>query len=117
MGTTDQPHATDIAVPIELGPADWELVTRILGKEVPELEVWAFGSRAKRNAKAYSDLDLALITTVPLTLDQLARITDAFETSDLTIRVDVVDWASTSEAFRTIIHRDKVVLQKPLHFS
>ena len=73
--------------------------------------MWAFGSRAKRNAKPYSDLDLALITRQPLSLDQLASITDAFATSDLPIRVDLVDWASTSEAFRKLIEQDKVVVQ------
>jgi len=86
-------------------------VLRILREQVPGLEVWAFGSRARRAAKPYSDLDLALITRQPLTFEQLAAITDAFATSDLPIRVDVVDWASTSDAFRKIIERDRVVVQ------
>ncbi len=98
--------------PIEISPRDWADVLRILHEQVPTFEVWAFGSRAKRMAKPYSDLDLALITFQPLTLEQMAAITDAFATSDLPIRVDVVDWASTSEAFRKIIERDRVVLQK-----
>lgn len=84
---------------------------RILHEQVPNIEVWAFGSRAKRTAKPYSDLDLALITLQPLSLDQLAAITDAFATSDLPIRVDVVDWASTNEAFRKHIEQGKVVVQ------
>lgn len=97
--------------PIEINPSDWADVVRILREQVPGVEVWAFGSRARRTAKPYSDLDLALMTRQPLTLEQLASITDAFETSDLPIRVDVVDWASTSEAFRRIIERDRVVVQ------
>lgn len=98
--------------PIEISPHDWADVLRILREQVPAFEVWAFGSRARRTAKPYSDLDLALITRQPLTLEQMAAITDAFATSDLPIRVDVVDWASTSDAFRKIIERDRVVLQK-----
>lgn len=97
--------------PIDIAPRDWADVVRILHEQVPAIEVWAFGSRAKRTAKPYSDLDLALITRQPLSLEQLATITDAFATSDLPIRVDVVDWASTSEAFRKIIERDGVVVQ------
>jgi type I restriction enzyme S subunit len=54
---------------------------------------------------------LALITQQPLSLDQLAAITDAFATSDLPIRVDVVDWACTSDAFRKLIEQDRVVVQ------
>ena len=99
------------APPIEINPRDWVDVVRILHEQVPTTEVWAFGSRAKRNAKPYSDLDLALITRQPLSLDQLASITDAFATSDLPIRVDLVEWASSSEAFRALIEQDKVVVQ------
>lgn len=98
--------------PIEITPRDWNDVLRILRERVPGMEVWAFGSRARRTAKPYSDLDLALMSVEPLSLEQLAGITDAFDTSDLPIRVDVVDWASTSDAFRKIIERDRVVLQK-----
>lgn len=98
--------------PIEISPRDWADVSRILREHVPAFEVWTFGSRARRTAKPYSDLDLALITRQPLTLEQMAAITDAFAMSDLPIRVDVVEWASTSEAFRKIIERDRVVLQK-----
>ena len=98
--------------PIDIAPRDWADVVRILHEQVPDTEVWAFGSRAKRNPKPYSDLDLALITRQPLSLDQLASITDAFATSDLPIRVDLVDWAYLSEAFRKLIEQDKVVVQK-----
>lgn len=97
--------------PIDLAPRDWADVVRILHEQVPAIEVWAFGSRARYTAKPYSDLDLALITQQPLSLAQLAAITDAFATSDLPIRVDLVDWASTSDAFRKIIAQDKVVVQ------
>lgn len=75
------------------------------------MEVWAFGSRARGTAKPYSDLDLALISRAPLSLQRLADITSAFEESDLTIRVDVVDWATCSPSFRDVIVKDKVVVQ------
>ena len=97
--------------PIDITPRDWTEVLRILREQVPTIEVWAFGSRARRTAKPYSDLDLALITRMPLTLQQMAAVSDAFATSDLPMRVDLVDWASTSATFRGIIERDKVVVQ------
>jgi type I restriction enzyme S subunit len=103
--------AIGAAPAIDIDPRDWADVQRILQVHVPQLEVWAFGSRVKHTAKPFSDLDLALITRQPLSLEQLAAITDAFATSDLPIRVDVVDWASTSQAFRQIIAQDKVVVQ------
>lgn len=100
-----------VTPPIQINPQDWLDVTRILQEQVPGLEVWAFGSRARHSAKPYSDLDLALITLVPLSLEKLADISEAFDTSDLPIRVDIVDWAATSEAFRKIIVQEKVVVK------
>ncbi len=99
--------------PIALAPSDWAELLRILREQVPDLEVWAFGSRVKGSAKPYSDLDLALITTHPLTLHQLADIGEAFSQSDLPIKVDLLDWAAASPGFRAIVERDKVVVQQP----
>ena len=99
------------ALPIQISVQDWSEVQRVLSHEVPHLEVWAFGSRARHTAKPYSDLDLALLSAEPLSLAQLASINHAFESSDMAIRVDVVDYASTSDAFRRIICEDKVVVQ------
>ena len=104
MTTPDTP-------PIDLSPRDWEIVRNILARHVPQYEVWAFGSRAKRTANAYSDLDLAIITDQPLGLSLSADIANAFEESDLPIKVDVVDWATTNESFRQIIQREKIVIQ------
>ncbi len=97
--------------PIDVRADHWEIVRRILQRHVPRYEVWAFGSRAKWTAKPYSDLDLAIITDQPLSLAVSAALVDDFSESDLPWRVDVVDWATTSESFRKIIERDKVVLQ------
>ena len=69
-------------------------------------------TRTKGTAKEYSDLDLAIITDQPLVLSVSATISDNFAESDLQIKVDVVDWATTSEAFRQIIEEQKIVVQQ-----
>jgi type I restriction enzyme S subunit len=97
---------------IDIRPAHWRIVRDILQKHVPQYAVWAFGSRAKWTAKPYSDLDLAIITDQPLPLAASASLTDDFSESDLPWRVDVVDWAITSEAFRQVIEQNKVVVQE-----
>ncbi|MCA3083765.1 MAG: restriction endonuclease subunit S, partial [Rhodocyclaceae bacterium] len=96
----------------DIRPDHLEIVQGILKKYVPLCEVWAFGSRAKWTAKEYSDLDLAIITDRPLSLDVSASLSDDFSESDLPWRVDVVDWATTSESFRKVIERDKIVVQE-----
>ena len=81
---------------IDIHPDHWKIVQSILHKHVPQYEVWAFGSRATWKAKEYSDLDLAIITDRPLSLDVSASLSDDFSESDLPWRVDVVDWDSDS---------------------
>jgi type I restriction enzyme S subunit len=97
---------------IDIRPDHWRIVRDILRKHVPQYEVWAFGSRAKWTAKQYSDLDLAVITNRPLPLKVSASLADDFSEAVLPWKVDVVDWASTSESFRKIVERDRVGVQK-----
>jgi len=97
---------------IDMRPDHWAIVRGILEACVPDREVWAFGSRAIWTAKAYSDLDLAVISEKPLSGAVSAALDDALSESDLPYRVDVVDWATTSAGFREIIMRSKVVVQR-----
>jgi type I restriction enzyme S subunit len=97
--------------PIEIGAGDWAIVKALLSAQMAGWQVWAFGSRARHAARQFSDLDLAVIAPTPLSLEQLARINDAFESSDLTIKVDVVDLRVISEAFKAVIDSHKVRLQ------
>jgi type I restriction enzyme, S subunit len=99
------------ALPIDVTLEQWLIVQDILKTHIPEFDVWAFGSRAKRTAKPYSDLDLAIITDQPLPLETSAAMAEDFSESDLPWKVDIVDWATTSESFRQIITRDKVVVR------
>src|SRR6218665_2245556 len=95
---------------IDIRPDHWRIVEAILKKHVPRYMVWAFGSRDKWLAKDYSDLDLEIITEKALALAVSASLSDDFSASDLPYKVDVVDWATTSAAFREIIERDRVVV-------
>ncbi len=97
---------------IDLNPNHLATVERILTEQVPECEVRAFGSRATWTSKDYSDLDLAIVGSGPLDWKTLGRLKEAFEESDLPIRVDVLDWHAISESFRDVIERDCVILSE-----
>ena len=92
---------------------DLETVRSILRKHVPAVEVRAFGSRVAWNARETSDLDLALMTDRPLTVARMADLRTAFTDAELPFRVDIVDWASTSENFRRVVEAEHVVLATP----
>ena len=88
---------------IDLSPHHLETVKRILDEHVPGCEVKAFGSRATWTATDYSDLDLLVLGQSEVAGATLSRLNEAFEESDLPMRVDVVDWHRTSPAFRKLI--------------
>lgn len=69
-----------------------------------------FGSRAKGTARKTSDLDLVLMTKKPLEFSILADLKEAFSESDLSFKVDIVDWSDISESFQKLIEKDKRVL-------
>jgi len=98
--------------PIDINPKNLETVRRILRQHVPEVEVRAFGSRVAWSARDTSDLDLVLMTDVPLPVGRMADLKDAFTESNLPFKVDILDWATTKDRFRRIIEKQYVMVQK-----
>ena len=73
-------------------------------------KAWVFGSRAIDRARRYSDLDLAIDAGRRFTLDEIARLTEAFSDSDLPYRVDVGDWHDIGDRLRETIVAERVAL-------
>ena len=87
------------------------LVLKILRAHLPgNTKAWVFGSRATGRARRYSDLDLAIDAGRRLTLDETARLSEAFSESDLPYRVDLVDWHDINDHWRLTIVADRVAL-------
>jgi predicted nucleotidyltransferase len=100
--------------PIDIRPHDLDIVRSILDAGLPpDAKIWVFGSRATGTSKASSDLDLVIDAGRKLTPDEQSALRAGFEDSDLPYTVDVVDWATVSEAFRKIIERDRVAMPSP----
>jgi predicted nucleotidyltransferase len=73
-------------------------------------KVWVFGSRTTGRARRYSDLDLAIDAGRRLTLDEIARLTEAFSDSDLPYKVALVDWQDVDDRWRQTIVAERVAL-------
>jgi len=100
------------AIPLlDLRPHDREELQRILQQHLSGYTVWAFGSRVTGSHKPYSDLDLVIVTEQTLSLEQMASLREVFDESDLTIRVDLIDWATASDSFRRVILQRYLVVQ------
>lgn len=98
-------------ISLQLEPVELEIIKNILQQYVPNIKVWAYGSRVKGLAKTYSDLDLAIISDKPLTFLQLAHLEEAFSQSELKWKVDILDWATASDNFKKIVLQHYVVIQ------
>ncbi len=93
---------------IQLSERERDTVTRILARFEGKIgPVKVYGSRATGRARLNSDLDLVIYP--PFSTENYARLADAFETSDLPIKVDMVGWASIdSQGLRREIERHSV---------
>ena len=97
--------------PVDIRPDQLEIVQDILHKHLPAgVKVWVFGSRANWTTKDSSDLDLALEGEGKLSHKVLSALKDAFEDSDLSYTVDVVDLNRISDSFRQIVESQRVPL-------
>jgi type I restriction enzyme, S subunit len=82
----------------------------LLGRFIPGVAVWAYGSRVKWTARANSDLDLVVFTTLaqkPI----VSELKDALAESELPFLVDIHIWAEVPERFHSIIRNEYIVLQ------
>ena len=101
----------DIMTDIILPPEQLRLVLGLTGKHLPGVEVWAYGSRVRGNPRRYSDLDLVAFTE-PGQSAQADDLREAFEESELPIRVDLFLWDELPDSFHRQIEREYVVLQR-----
>jgi len=101
---------------IDLRPDHRRPVLDVLRANLPpRTKAWVFGSRATGRARRYSDLDLVIDAGRRLTVDESARLAEAFSDSDLPYRVDVVDWHAIDNRFRQVIAGERVPLAEASH--
>ena len=87
------------------------IIFGLLRTYLPNVTVWAYGSRVRWNARPYSDLDLVAFTS-PGQESQLANLKDAFEESNLPFEVDLLAWDDLPESFHRRIKQEYAVLQE-----
>ncbi|MCD4830701.1 MAG: nucleotidyltransferase domain-containing protein [Anaerohalosphaeraceae bacterium] len=97
---------------IKISEQEFKIVYEIIDSYLPNHEVMAFGSRTADTAKTHSDLDIAIMGSVPVDFKTLALLKDAFSESDLPFRVDVLQWCRISPEFKKTIKFQLQTLHK-----
>ena len=89
------------------------MIEQMLREYLPGETVWCFGSRVHgRGLKRFSDLDLVVRDEEDMHA-QLGKLRDAFEASDLPIKVDLSEWNQLPDWLKQDILEEYVVLQEP----
>ena len=99
---------------LHLQPKHREVLEALLREHLPDVEVWAYGSRVSEKSHDGSDLDLVLrgpgLKEFPIS--QLGDFEEAVRESIIPFLVEARDWARLPERFHREIERDHVVLVK-----
>ena len=88
------------------------MIEQMLQEFIPEARVWCFGSRVHgRGLKRFSDLDMVVRDEEDIQA-HLGKLRDAFEASDLPIKVDLSEWSQLPDWLKQELMEEYVVLQE-----
>ena len=104
---------------LHLRPKHRRILETLLREHLPDVEVWAYGSRVNGRGHDGSDLDLVLrgpkLQEIPV--GQLSDFEEAIRESTIPFLVEARDWARLPERFHREIEREYVVLIAHEHNS
>ena len=97
---------------LHLSPRHREEIKALQRQHLPDVEVWAYGSRVNGRSHGGSDLDLVLRGPKLAEIDtsRLADFIEALQNSTIPFLVEVRDWARLPESFHCEIERAHVAL-------
>ena len=97
---------------VRLAPRHRRILTSLLREHLPDVEVWAYGSRVNDRGHEGSDLDLVLrgprLKEIPF--ECLMEFEDSVRESTIPFLVEARDWARLPERFHREIEREYVVI-------
>ena len=106
------PSRQSMSDQVHLKPRHRERLMSLLQKHLPDVEVWAYGSRVNGRSHDGSDLDLVLrgpaLKEIPV--EQLTDFEEAFRESNIPFLVEARDWARLPENFHREIEREYAIL-------
>jgi len=86
-----------------------DLIKNIINSHIKQYKLYMFGSRAKNNARKYSDIDIA-IDSDELTDKIKSEILFEFENSLIPYEIDFIDLNTVSNEFKNLIKDDLILI-------
>lgn len=91
---------------LDLDPKYIDFIKETIWAEIPNVEIYIFGSRVQGNALEYSDVDIALKNEEKISIESILKLRIKFENSTFPYKVDIVDLKNLKDEFRGIIEKD-----------
>ena len=91
---------------LDLDPKYIDFIKETILAEIPNVEIYIFGSRVQGNALEYSDVDIALKNEEKISIESILKLKVKFENSTFPYKVDIVDLKNLKDEFRGIIEKD-----------
>lgn len=92
---------------LDITPKQQDLLLELLRQYLPNIKIWAFGSRVKGTARTTSDLDLIAFTT---SSRRVFDLQEALADSALPFKVDLLLWDELPEHFKENIRQQYIEL-------
>ena len=87
---------------IDINPRDKEILLSLLAQYLPHTAVWVYGSRVSGHASPRSDLDIVVFSDAEQK-HRISLLREALEESNLSFRVDLLEWDSLPDNYKTNI--------------
>ena len=86
-------------------------IERLIKHHLPDVEVWAYGSRTNGGSHEGSDLNLVLRThdLAPVNYKSYLALKETLTASSIPILVEIRDWAYLPESFHGEIEKGHIV--------
>jgi len=86
-----------------------KLMVELLTALFPDSKIYLFGSRARKDYKESSDIDIAIDIGRKMTIQELSRAKNVLEGLNIPEKIDVVDMQSIPENLKTIILTEGII--------
>ena len=99
-------------MPLHVNVNDLETIVQVFERELPDVEVFAFGSRvADINPGPEADLDLAIIAGHIISLERMIAVERTLAESGLPFAVDVFDFAKLTDKLKKLIEKEHIAIK------
>ena len=99
-------------MPLHISAANLDTIIQIFDRELPDVEIKAFGSRfAETEPGPEADLDLAIVAGHIISLERMIAIERSMAESGLPFAVDVFDYAKLTNKLKNLIEKEHIVIK------